>query len=399
MDYKLQTGEDLFKWQIRVCKNKDLYGLSWDGIADILNEGLKQNFSQDRYRKWWYSFSQGMEYAATTGVRPNEVLDELESKKIELLEERKKLQTVRVEYNKIAREKSRRELLFEHVKESFVKLDVPDPVYDLNELIPDKSHVLSFGDIHFGKEFESLNNIYNEEIAMNRMNEILSDTVKYIRKENIPYLHIINGADNVEGMTLRTSQLQSLQSGFVDQVIKFSKFYAKWIKELSKYVKTEVHHITSSNHTELRPFMSGRGEYPAEDLERIIGMYIQDVLEENERTEINLYENGFVDFELLGYNICSLHGHQLKGNKNAIRDLSQLHRKFYDYCFLFHFHHGNNLTVGEGVDNNIQIIQSPSVMGSDPYSDSLMTGAKPGAVITTFTKGKGKTDTHEIVLN
>jgi hypothetical protein len=89
----------------------------------------------------------------------------------------------------------------------------------------------------------------------------------------------------------------------------------------------------------------------------------------------------------------------LSGKKNAIRDLSMLHRKFFDFLYVAHFHHGGSLTVGEGSTNDIEIIQVPSVMGSDEYADSLMTGAKAGAIFDVYEQGKGRTINYKIKLN
>lgn len=397
---KRRDDESLKDYEIRICSNRQQYGLSWDGVAEVLNKERGEHWGESKYRKWFNAFKEGLEYQQRKIASSDEVLDELELKKIELLEERKKLQTIRTEYNKIAREKSRRELLFEQIRDAFEKLDVPD--YNFIPTSPpplNQSHVLAFGDIHFGKEFKSIHNEYSEEIAMNRMNEILNETVKFANKNQIAILDAINLADSIEGMTLRISQMQSLQSGFTDQVIKFSKFYAKWIRELSKYVKVNLHHLTSANHSEIRPFGSNRGEYPAEDMERIIGMYIQDVLEGHDNIKINTYENGIAEFKVLNYNIIGLHGHQLKNKKAAIKDLSLQRRKFYDFCFMGHLHNAETLTIGEGKSNNVQLIQVPSVMGSDEYADSLFVGGKAGAMITTFTEGKGLTDIHNIILN
>lgn len=94
----------------------------------------------------------------------------------------------------------------------------------------------------------------------------------------------------------------------------------------------------------------------------------------------------------------ALHGHQLKGKKNAIRDLSVLHREFIDCLFVAHFHHAGSLTVGEGSDNDVELVQIPSVMGADEYSDSLMTGAKAGAIFSVFERGKGRTIEYRIKL-
>lgn len=396
---KRRDDESLKDYEYRICLNRHKYGLSWQDVADILNKERGENWSESKYRKWFSNFHSGVEYAQRKGIDSKEILDEIELKKIELLEERKKLQTLRTEYNRIAREKARRELLFEFVRDAFEKIEPVEPVVNLTFDNLEQEHVLAFGDIHFGKKFESLHNEYSEEIAINRMNALIEDTVRYLDKHNVSHLNVLNLGDNIEGMTLRVSQLQSLQSGFVDQVIKFSRYYARWIRELSKYAHINLFHIEQSNHAQVRPYNSTRNEFPAEDLERIIGMYIQDTLKDHDRINIVLGENGVAEFNLLGYEIVALHGHQLKGKKNALKDLSFHRRKFYDYLYIAHWHNVDISTIGESLTNNVQTIQVPSIMGSDPYSDSLFTGAKAGAVITTFTKDKGLTDIHNIILN
>jgi hypothetical protein len=398
---KRQDHESLLDWQYRLCKNKDTYGLSWDALRDIFNEENGENFSQDKYRKWYYSFSQGVEYAATNNKNSDDVLDELELKKLELLEERKKLQAIRVEYNKIAREKSRKELMYEFVSEKIVEIGhLPSPTFQpLQTSNGKRGAILGFGDEHFGKQFISQNNKYNEEIYLSRMNKLLSDTIAIIEKEKLDEITVLNGADSVEGMALRVSQLTALQHGFIDQVIKYSRYKVEWLKELSKYVKVNYIHIPSANHTELRLHSSSRGEMPKEDVERIIAVYIHDMLKDNERINVPLYDEGIVDFELIGFSIAACHGHQLKGKKNAIKDISMLKRKFFDYLYVSHFHHGSSLTVGETETHNIEVIQLDSIMGSDEYSDSLMTGAKAGANLSIYEAGKGRTVSYNFVLN
>lgn len=393
---KRQPDEGFMDYQLRIGRNRELYGLSWSEVSVMLNSQpeVEDEYTESKWRKDIQAYLRVHDHL----LEKNVGLAELEQKKIEIDEARKKMQTIRVDYHRDVREKARKDLMFEHVKNSIERLPMPkiNPIH--KSYNGNRKGILSFGDIHFGKEFKSLNNEYSEGIAKQRMEKLIGETLEIIEREGFDEIDVINGADNIEGMTLRVSQLQSLASGFIDQTIKFSKFYATWLNELSKYVKLNVHQITSSNHTEIRPFNSKRGEFPSEDLERLIGHYVKDVLANNNRININLYDKGFADFELLGFNIASLHGHQLKNNKNAIRDLSMLHRKFFDYLFVYHFHHGNELTVGQGENNNIKILQTPSIMGSDEYSDSLMTGAKPGAAFYVFEEGKGKKITYDIDL-
>lgn len=395
-----KPSEIYFEWKRRVLLgklNKET-DLEWDELVEVLGETC----SGDHLRKTAYGIREFQEYldeVKESNIADSDVLNELELKKLELLEERKKLQTIRVDYNKIARDKARRELIYEHVKDSIERLPAPD-----FEIIPKKINkgkregVVSFGDVHWGKIFESEHNSYSPEIFEERMQELANNIIHYLGDE-FDHIHIINMADSIEGMSLRISQLQTLKVGYIDQTISFAKYYSKWLNELSKHFKITLHHIPSSNHSEVRPFGSNRGEFPAEDLEKVIIHYVHDTLENNDRINIPIYTKGIVHIEIAGYNVVMAHGHQLRMNKNIIRDLSAHKRIFFDYLYIAHFHHSDNLTVNEGATNNVEIIKIPSVMGSDEYSDSLLTGAKAGFNISIFEEGKGRPTKHDPILN
>lgn len=397
-----KENESNFEWKLRLITlklNREI-DLDWIEIRDL----LELSCSPDHLRKTAYGIYEYQAYIENQrekNIESDEILNELEMKKIELLEERKKLQVVRGEYNKIAREKSRKDLLFEYVAEKIEEIGtLPSPTFEPLQINDEgKAGLLGFGDEHFGKEFISNNNAYNEQIYLERMNKLLNETIKVIQKEQLDELTVLNGADSVEGMALRVSQLTTLQYGFVDQVIKYARYKVEWLKELSKYVKVRYIHIPSANHTELRLHSSNRGEMPKEDVERIISVYIHDMLKDNERIDVPIYEDGIVDFKLLNFNIAACHGHQLKGKKNALKDISMLKRTFFDYLYVSHFHHGSSLTVGEAETNNMEVVQLPSIMGSDEYSDSLFTGAKAGANLSIYEENKGRTISYKFVLN
>lgn len=399
---KRKDGESDFDYKVRLCLaklNKEI-DIDWQDIVEMLN----LECHRDSLRKMAYGYKEmheNIEKQKINDIESDEILNELEMKKIELLEERKKLQVVRGEYNKIAREKSRKDLLFEYVAEKIEEIGtLPSPTFKPLQVNDEgKAGLLGFGDEHFGKEFISNNNAYNEQIYLERMNKLLNETIKVIQKEQLDELTVLNGADSVEGMALRVSQLTTLQYGFVDQVIKYARYKVEWLKELSKYVKVRYIHIPSANHTELRLHSSNRGEMPKEDVERIISVYIHDMLKDNERIDVPIYEDGIVDFKLLNFNIAACHGHQLKGKKNALKDISMLKRTFFDYLYVSHFHHGSSLTVGEAETNNMEVVQLPSIMGSDEYSDSLFTGAKAGANLSIYEENKGRTISYKFVLN
>jgi hypothetical protein len=395
---KKVESESIRDFKIRICTNKELYDLTWEDIKDLINKQTGDNFGESTYRKWWKAFQDGIDFGKKSAI-DTDVLSEFELKKIEAETAVKKVQSVKVEYNKILRENARTELMWDIVKQSIEKYPTPD--FQIDNFYSEQSDrvgVLSFADIHYGKYFNSINNEYSEELAKQSMEELLYETLNIVNQQQFDHIHIINGADSIEGMSLRVSQLQSISMGFIDQTIKFSKFIAAWLNELSKYVKITYHHVPASNHSQIRPFNSSRSEFVSEDLEKVIMNYVHDVLEYNPNVDVPLYESDIVKLDILDYKVWALHGHQLKGRKNAIRDLSLLHREFIDYLYVAHFHHAGSLTVGEGLTNDIEMIQIPSVMGTDEYSDSLMTGAKAGALFSVFERGKGRTIEYKIKL-
>ncbi len=70
MDKRLKrlSDESLTDYKYRICKNKDLLEISWDGVKDVLNEETGETWGESKYRKWFYAFDQGVEHADT---KPN----------------------------------------------------------------------------------------------------------------------------------------------------------------------------------------------------------------------------------------------------------------------------------------------------------------------------------------
>ena len=101
----------------------------------------------------------------------------------------------------------------------------------------------------------------------------------------------------------------------------------------------------------------------------------------------------------MGNEIIAMHGHQLKNIENSIRDLSMLRRSFIDYLILGHFHSGKEIPSFEGCYNDTEILISPSFIGSDPYSDSIMKGSKASVKIYGFSNVFGHIETYKMILN
>ena len=170
---------------------------------------------------------------------------------------------------------------------------------------------------------------------------------------------------------------------------------------LSIYADIEYVHVPSANHTQTRGLGTRASELADEDLEYVIGHYISDLLRNNQRINVVLADEGkqYVKVDIPNMNIYALHGHQIKNINTSIKDLSAMIRKPIDCLLMGHYHAGREVIAGEGLCNDIEVLISPSFIGSDPYSDSLFCGSKGAVKIYGFNEIYGHTETYKVVLN
>ena len=326
-------------------------------------------------------------------------LDEIDLKVIELEKERKKVQTTKLEYNRLLREDARQEMLIEEIKKSINTVEAPKFNPIIRQTNVDKVGVLSFADVHFGKIFKGLKNEYSEEIVYQRMNKLIEETLLICKEQGINRLQVINCADSIEGMCLRISQLQNLSMGIVDMTIRFARFMVEWLNKLSEFIYIDYYHVSQSNHSQIRPFGTMANQFQEEDMERIIITYIHDMLKNNDRITVHMFDKDYIELNIFKYNVIGKHGHKVKNIRSTIKDLSMQHRKFYDFVYLAHLHHLESIAVAEGETNNCEVLLIPSVMGTDEYAEDLMTGSKAGARLDIFTENEGRRITYNIILN
>ena len=402
MGVKRKVGESEFEYIKRLVNGKLVDKTIDEDYTElselIFGEGKQYNSSEVRKRCYGIKrILDVIEKEKINNINDDETINKYNEKIKELKKERIKLQTDKLEYNKWLRAESRAEMLFDNLKDSIEKIDVPD----FNDFIVHKNNregVLAISDFHFGKLFTSINNKYSEDIFYERMNKLASEVVDLCREQGIKKLHIINCGDDIEGMTLRISQLKSLEYGFTDQVIKLARYMAKFLNKLSIDLEVIYHHVLSGNHSEVRAF--GDKTFTLENMERVIITYIHDMLEDNKRIEVPIYEGKFIDFNIFDYNIYAQHGNRVKNPKRVIADVSQQLRKFIDVAYFGHLHHETQMTTNEAPTHDCEVIYVPSIMGSDEYCDDfLMGGAKASAKLDIYEEGKCRKGSFKILLN
>lgn len=393
---------DIFEEVLQDCIDKveRTNTLDWQ---DIVNKhGL--NINPDVIRKavasplGAYPVYNFMKSKIESGIDGSEILKEIEEKKLELEKERKKLQATKIEYNRNLRTASRFELFYENVREAIRALEVPD-FKDIPLVDNEKEYVLNFSDIHYASTFVSVNNEYSREICHERFNLMAEKTIKFVTENKVAKLLVINNADSIQGM-LRISDVKLNDIPVVESVVEVSQLLAKFLNKLSKYVNIEYIHVPMANHSQTRPLGTKASELPAEDMEKIIVNYVADLCINNKRIYVHRkYKGDNVQFKIFDFECIALHGHQIKNIKSSLRDLSQLHRKWYSFVFLGHYHNSINYTSGEKETYNAEILVAPSIVGSCQYSDKLMVGGKSMAKIYGFDRVEGLVETRNLILN
>lgn len=400
MSLKRKRNEELVDFKLRVCEQKDTLDLTWKEVAEIINAETGDNFGESKYRKWYKSFKDGIDYAFKNNA------DDLTLKKIATQEanikrERAKLQTYRTEINRVTREAGRQELIAEHISDAIMSLEpLPQPKVINKSQNIQKVVTVDLADMHFGREgvIEGFKGEviaeYSEEIFYERMNELLSETVDVLKREETNQVKVFNLGDSIDGL-LRLTQLQFLSMGVIESVMKLSEFLATWLTELSKYAIVDYYSVMG-NHAEMRIGGIKSGELQKENLEKIIPWYIQERLKDN--PNITVHEAEFIQIvDVLGTNICLTHGQNERNLENSIKDYMMIYGEPIHMLKTGHLHHLNNKTVGMMGDRNIEYVQSPSICGIDEYSMKLKKTANAGSLITVFTP-KGKYCTYEIIL-
>ena len=324
--------------------------------------------------------------------------------------ERQKMRDLARENNKVYRAAARDGLLREAVRDAAKAAGQFEYAFGEREMTTDLSvhpsgtMVVALGDIHFGELMDvrgflgEVINHYDEQTCRDRMQQLLLRIEDIQKKENIRCVEIMLVGDCIAGM-LRMSQLQNLQYGIVESTVKFSEMLSHWLKTLADYLNLPITiHMVGGNHDEVRPLGSKAGDFPKDNMIRIINWYLEAKLEKYSSLITVAPLTGrfhYVDVE--GYNFLMLHG---EGGKvqDICRDAVNVYGQHVDYVVCGHLHHEEELASGTTRDGNSLIVRVPSLCGMDGYAQKLGRFSKPGATVMIMQRGYGRRCVYPIEL-
>lgn len=110
---------------------------------------------------------------------------------------------------------------------------------------------------------------------------------------------------------LRNSQLMKLRWGVIESCMRFSEHMAQWIAALSQYTTVSVCGV-DGNHTETRTLNSKRGDFPGENLEKVIFWFLAERLKGVPGVFVDSVTEQRKHLTVQGFNLLLTHGTDIK---------------------------------------------------------------------------------------
>ena len=346
----------------------------------------------------------GVRFASDAGMQFNEKVQNEINKGFM---ERQKLYDMQRKINKDLRELSRTELICECIDSAIEKL----PQIQIRNFptirrtkIKQRDLVVGMGDFHYGADFdvkglygETINK-YNSSVFDSRMGELLNEIIDIVDKEDPSQVTIMIAGDMLDGL-LRTSQLQRLEYGVIESAMMLSETLTAWLVELENAIEIPIRvFAVRGNHGEIRPLGTKAGQFPEENMERIVMHYLfarfkgknSVIIAQNDAPTVQV-------IDVCGYQFLLTHGENVNMESMA-KDSINLYQKPIDVFMVGHLHKSQSFSSGIMPASNIYVERVPSLCGIDPYAQSKGYGALPGATIILMEEGYGRRCIYPIVL-
>ncbi|MFB0831543.1 metallophosphoesterase [Brevibacillus laterosporus] len=392
-ELKRKPNETIKAYKLRLGNTKHLYPINWNQIADLINKETGENFSESKYRKWFFPYMEGYSDALSAGVNNVEQLKEIENQRRELEKEKIRLQDQRREYKNLLRYDARSEHLKNEVLKAAKEVSLRKPLIwtpPLPYLTHPKEAVLLISDWHYGIISDNYWNKFNPDIFYDRINSLVLKTIEYGKQQGIKTLHVMNLGDMVSGLIHVSVRVQSSED-----VISQTKMVAETISEMLVKLSSEFERVkfysVRGNHDRVVP--QKNDQISKESFADIIPWYVQARVSYIKNLEIieNTYDDEMIVADVCGNYVIGVHGHKERLNEVA-SNLPVMLKIIPSSIVLGHYHHNF-----EKEFNGIDVIVNPTLSGTDEYARDIRKTSKPAQKMLIYDQ-TGQICTYKILL-
>lgn len=358
--------ETELEYKKRIYLYRDLYDLTWNDIADVINNELNCNYSADKYRKESYKILD----------RQASQLLQAEDKIFEYKKERVKLNDQRLQINALTRLVAREETFKEIAVEAAATIS-KDKIFDIPKNInvknAEKKAILCIGDWHYGLDVDLFYNTYNVDIAVERITTLLNTVLVHLKEHSIDDLYVINLGDMISGRIHLPLRINN-RIDTVQQTIEISEILAEFLNVLSEH--TNVNYISvSDNHSRVEP--NKKESLQTESFARIIDWFLEERLSNNKNIHFieNTFSDDFAIFNVFEHCVVAVHGDK-DPQRGIVDSLNSYLQGHIDLLISAHRHH---FTADE--NNFTEFYCNGSLIGQDDYSANLRLNSKPSQLL------------------
>lgn len=391
IDYKRFDDESEDDYALRICSLKEQKYLYWDEIAQIINKTLDQNYTESRYRKMYAAYKKGKADAVKEEEIPE--ISEYMQQKIELQKERIKISDERVQTNayirQLAREETIKEIASKCAQEMNSKKLLEARKIDRDFFGEGNSAIVCLSDWHYGIDIKNYWNVYNPDIAKERVAKLRDEVRVYCLANGVKDLHVVNLSDLICGRIHLGLRLES-RFDVITQVMQVSEILAELLNDWA--TDFEIHYYDClDNHSRLEP--NKKDAMDLESLARVIPWYLKERLNNRIIIHENEYDEGIIAFRCHGYEVVGVHGDHDKPS-SVVDNMSLMTHKHYDLVVTAHLHH-----FSADEKNETVVVSNGSLMGTDTYAKNLRLSSKASQNLIIATENSPCECIYRIVLN
>ena len=347
----------------RIGLKRNEYNLSWKNISDKVYEQYNISFDPEAIRA---RYRRSIPRYNPDGNANQKLFD-----KIELNRLRNERNQINNYYLALSREETIKEIGTNAAKT--MAENYPFPEFEVVNTTQYKYEdgILLLGDWHYGiKIDESSYNVYNTDVACERVNNLLYTVLDEIEKFNLEKLYVINLGDMIAGNIHLPLRLHS-QTDVISQILEVSELIAKFLYSLSEYIEID-YYSTLDNHSRIDA--NKKDSVQLETLARITPWFLKERFKLNRR--VNIYDNTLYTKDIVafttntGHNVLAVHGDK-DSPQQVVSKLTPFVGVHQDLICTAHYHH-----FSSDEQNGTMVVSNGSLMGTDEYAMDLRLNSK-----------------------
>ena len=344
-----------------------------------MNEQLGQEYTESKYRKQYQEMSKIVAIKDATTCSESELLEEIKEQR-RLLEKAKiQMRDERNEVSRLYRENARRESFSDMIKrciEGYEPTGFTCFRFDSSNTST-TDMIVPISDLHFGVNINNMYNIYNKDVASDRLSRYLGKVLEIARRHNAENVNVVLLGDQISGLIHTSLRLENNEN-VIKQTMDAAELISNYIYTLSSHFKTISVYSVSGNHSRLQPekALNQKGE----DLDKFIPFYVKAKLQNcgNVTVYDNTIDESVASFVCKNMLVYAVHGDR-DSIGNVVQKLTMMTGSKPDIVYMGHLHTNQYMTVYD-----TKVIQSGCISGSDSYCMDNRLRSKPEQAVSVI---------------